>query len=341
MIHHRLRAAVLVATAVCLLASATGTEAATKRTIALGISMDNATGQVDTSWPAVVKVKNLSGSYPKLWSIWRIWKGPTSRFPTATNSPFMANLKANHIVPVIVWQPTDADRSSAYRLANVASGKFDPYITTFANAAKAYGSTVILRFAQEMNGPWNPWGVGHFDNTGPIYIKAWKHVHKIFKNVGATNVKFLWSPYQPCGAGIGCVPYSTVFPGDKNVDYIGYSSFNWVTPTNPGDPVRPWTDMVTVMKTGYKKLVALSAKPIIVAELASNRKGGDQAAWIAQGYPAAFKKYPQIAAIMYFDIDMTKLNPEDPSQPNWTFTPASWSAYKQLLSQKHFRGAIN
>ncbi len=367
---HRLRAVLLVVAAVGLLVSATGADVAasshpgaaaqpsvaaanqkhkkTVRQVALGVSMDNATGKADTNWASVLGVKNQSGRYPALWSIWRVWNGPSSRFPTATNPTFMANLKLNHIVPVIVWQPTNPTAanpggpSDPGRLQNVVDGTFDQYITTFANAAKAYGSTVVLRFAQEMNGPWNPWGVGHFDNTGPIYIQAWKHVRKIFQTVGATNVKFLWSPYQPCGPGIGCVPYSTVFPGDKFVDYIGYSSFNWFTATTPGQSIRPWTDMVTVMKTGYKKLVALSHKPIIVAELACNRnpKGGDQAAWITKGYPAAYTLYPQIVAILYFDIDMTKINPEDPSQPNWTLTAPSWSAYKTLLTQKHFRGVI-
>jgi hypothetical protein len=344
MTSHRLRAVVLVVAALCVLATATGADAKSTRKIALGVSELNAAGTTDTQWSAVQNVKTQSGQYPAMWSIWRVWKGPSSPFPTKTNPTFMANLKANHVVPVIVWQPTDPERTSAYRLANVAAGKFDNYITTFANAAKAYGSTVILRYAQEMNGPWNPWGVGHFDNTGPIYIKAWKHVRKIFTNVGATNVKFLWSPYQPCGPNIGCVPYSTVFPGDKYVDYIGYSSFNWYTPINPGKPVRPWTNMVSVMKTGYKKLVALSSKPIIVAELASNRTaptGYSQASWVTKGYPAAYTAYPQIVGILYFNIDMTKISPDDPSQPNWTFTSATWSAYRTLLTQKHFRGVIN
>jgi beta-mannanase len=338
-----LRAAVPALLALGLLMSSASVEAGSRK-IALGMSMDPMTK--DTSWAAVQSVKTNTGRYPALWSVWSTWgtRGAAARFPTKTDPAFMNNLKTNHIVPMIVWQPSnpavqpDAAKDPA-RLKNVIAGKYDAYIKQWAKDAKAYGSTVILRFAQEMNGSWNPWGVGYYDNDGTTYINAWKHVWTLFHTAGATNVKFLWSPYQPCGTAIGCVPYSSVFPGDKYVSYIGYSSFNWATPPSEGKPKRPWSNMVTVMKTGYKKLVALSNKPIIVAELASNRKGGDQAQWISNGYPAAFLAYPHITAIVYFDINMT--DPNDVSQPNWVLTTDAWAAYKKIGSQKHFRGVIS
>jgi Glycosyl hydrolase family 26 len=317
----------------------------TPRTVAVGVSMDPS-GK-DTSWASVQQVKTKTGRYPALWSIWSTWGtlDAAARFPTKTDPTFMADLKTNHIVPMVVWQPSNpkspvecGPHDPAHNVY-VTQGKFDAYIKQWAKDAKAYGSRVILRLAQEMNGSWNPWGDGACGNTGTSFINMWHHVYNIFKSVGATNVKFLWSPFQPCGHTIGCVPYSDVFPGNSYVDYIGYSTFNWYTPPAKGAPRRPWTDMATVMQVGYKKLVQLSSKPIIVAELASNRQGGDQAKWISQGYPAAYSAYPHIVAIVYFDINMT--DSTDPSQPNWTFTADAWNAYRTVVNLKHFKGTIN
>jgi len=320
------------------------------RKIALGLSMDPNTS--DTDWPTVQTMKDTTGRYPALWSIWSTWGDRATRnFPGTGTYPnknadkaFMAHLKANHITPVIVWQPTDAAQSGKYRNQQVIAGKFDPYIHQWAKAAKAYGSPIVLRFAQEMNGAWNPWGPGVFiGNTSSSYIKMWKHVYKIFRGAGgegATNVKFLWSPFQPCGDA-DCVPYSDVWVGDKFVDYIGFSSFNWLTRPKPGEPVRPWRSMVDAYKTDYKKITALSHKPIIVAESASNRVSSGsntQAQWIKDGYPAAYKAYPQIAAILYFNINMKGSG--DPQQANWMFTPAAVQAYSALLTNKHFRGTL-
>jgi len=303
------------------------------RKIALGLSMDP--NKYDTSTAQIEKMKTKTGRYPALWSVWSTWGDPnTKAFPL--KGTFGAYMKAHpNITPVIVWQPADPNdgNNPKYRLKNINAGKFNTYIRSWATAAKAYGGPIILRFAQEMNGSWNPWGPMHLDNTAADYIKMWKNVYKIFKGsggVGATNVKFLWSPYQPCGSA-DCVPYSSVWVGDNVVDYIGYSSFNWFTEG------RPWTSMVNAYKTAYKKITALSHKPIIVAESASNRVGGDQAAWITNGYPAAYAAYPQIAGIMYFDINMT---PQDSKQPNWMFTTAAIAAYKQVLTGKHFHGTL-
>jgi hypothetical protein len=312
--------------------------AESKRRIALGMSMDP--NRFDTSSASIEGIKTKTGRYPALWSVWSTWGDDnTSLFPL--RGTFKTYLLAHpNITPVIVWQPTDGGSppSPAYRNTQVIAGKFDGYITKWAKAAKAYGRPIILRFAQEANGSWNPWGPGAFTNTAETYIKMWKHVYKIFHkaDVAATNVKFLWSPYQPCGSA-DCVPYSAIWVGDKFADYIGYSSFNWHTKDGSGH-MRPCISMVAAYKTAYKKITALSHKPIIVAESASNRVGCDQAAWIANGYPAAYTAYPQIAAIMYFDIDMTKSG--DPQQANWTLTKDAFAAYKQVLTSKHFQGTL-
>ncbi len=92
-------------------------------------------------------------------------------------------------VPLIYWAPVDpADPGSPdWTYNTILNGDHDAYITQFAQDAKAYGGRVLLRFAHEMDGDWFPWGIGRFDNTKANFILAWRHVHDIFRSVGATQ----------------------------------------------------------------------------------------------------------------------------------------------------------
>ena len=53
-------------------------------------------------------------------------------------------------------------------MAAVASGRYDAYLRSYANAVRAYGHPIVIGFAAEMNGDWDPWGgpqyaCGHLD----------------------------------------------------------------------------------------------------------------------------------------------------------------------------------
>ena len=86
-------------------------------------------------------------------------------------------------IPEITWEPWDTTKplgasQPRYSLRNIADGKFDSYIRTWARTLAAYGGEVQLRFAQEMNGDWYPWGRGTNGNTPAEFVKAWRHVHE-------------------------------------------------------------------------------------------------------------------------------------------------------------------
>jgi beta-mannanase len=46
----------------------------------------------------------------------------------------------------------------------------------------------------KMNGDWLPWSEGVNGNRARQYVMAWRRVHQIFRNVGATNVARVWRP---------------------------------------------------------------------------------------------------------------------------------------------------
>jgi mannan endo-1,4-beta-mannosidase len=304
-------------------AASTGPQATVPppRKLALGVSM-----LADRSILAVNAFTTSVGKTPAIWSIWSDWRGTNSAFP---NTTFLNQLLNRKTVPMIFWQPTDQNNRNSpdftYKL--IVAGKWDTYIRSWATAARTWGHRVIIRFAHEMDDKWFPWGIGNFDNTAANFVAAWRHVWTIFKGVGgvgATNVRFLWSPMNPCA----CRPQ--IYPGDAYVDYVGFTSFNWGLPS-------AWQSMLDGLRARTVSLGKLTHKPVIIAELGSNSKGGNKPYWITNGYPAVYTALPSIKAIVYFNVDMRSAG-----QPDWRLTtPAgALTAYKGVAAKWQFTGRI-
>ena len=292
------------------------------RRVALGVSM-TAVGGLATAQAFTASV----GRAPAIWSIWNDWGGPNNAFPDAG---LLDGLRAQGSVPMIIWQPVDSAHlnNPSYRYSRIASGAFDKYIRQWARDAKAWGGTVILRFAPEMDGYWFPWGMGRFTNTPARFVAAWRHIYNIFRGrhgVGARNVKFLWSPLRPCTCK------KSLFPGNRYVDYVGMSAYNWPTRT------RPKMSMLQAYTKKAHQLMKLSKKPIIVAETGTTGRGKDRATWIRNGYPAVYKALPRIKAIVYFNMDV-----RSDGQPDWRLTEAAGTlaAYRKIVADKRFQGSV-
>ncbi len=307
-------------------AAAPAAAAEPTRKISLGVSMKaGLTASQGDDLAAVDAFTNSVGRAPAIWSIWSDWGGANGPFPSTA---LLNGLKQRGVAPMIMWQPTGPGyEDGQYKLAKIIKGKHDAYIRQYAQAAKAWGGKVLLRFAHEMNGYWFPWGIDQFNNTPAKFKKAWQHVWSIFDTVGAKNVKFVWSPMKPCNY---CASYSSVYPGDKYVKFASFSAFNW------GAPQR-WKSMLEVFTPAMNALAQVTSKKVIVGETASYRDDGDKAAWIRDGYPAVYKAFPKLKGIVYFNLDMRFAN-----QPNWLLTdPAgALDAYAVILSKAKFQGAI-
>src|SRR4051794_12728419 len=216
----------LIAALTCALSVATPSLAA-RSPIALGIS--------EPAWQSMDTVdgyKDAVGRYPAIWSVWSDWgdTGPNGNasFPTQV----IAGLKQRGITPQVYWEPLDPSNQfdcAHWALANIIHGDHDDYIRQWAQDAKAANTTIILRFAHEMNGYWYPWGTGNgggvCHNTTAQFRAAWIHVWKIFRGtggVGATKVKFEYSI-------INTKQVVADYPGNKYVDYLGFTALDWST----------------------------------------------------------------------------------------------------------------
>jgi hypothetical protein len=335
-----------VLTAIALSAPASGGERgaraetkavrSTMRTVALGVSMWSGRdlAQLDDF------TASIAGRKPASWTIWSPWGDPEMGvFPTAAAT----GARARGAVPMIWWEPytpSDPTDTTYSRLKNIADGKHDAYIRRYARDAKAFKGRILLRLIPQANSDHFPWAWDYSatdDNTISTFRSAWRRVVKIFRNVGASNVKFVWSIATQRCAG-DCLSRPLGYPGDSYVDYLGFTWENWGD-AQPSSviPSKPWTPMVDGFRPIVKSLSSVSNKRIMAAAMASGPHGGDKAAWIRNGYPAVYRELPKIVAIMWLNMN---LSGAPHYHRDWSLSGASLQAYADIAAMPEFRGTI-
>ena len=118
-------------------------------------------------------------------------------------------------LPLDSWGPAGAS------LADLASGRDDAYLTSFADQVRDYGGQIALTVGHEMNAPWSSWW-GHGPAGAPEFVRAWQRIHGIFKQEGAGNVIWVWTVNIEAGGAVWPGPY---YPGDEYVDWIGVDGY--------------------------------------------------------------------------------------------------------------------
>lgn len=213
--------------------------------------------------------------------------------------------------PLLTWMTVDQTArrpAPGYSDSEIASGSREGYIRACATALAALGAPVFLRLDHEMNGMWSPWAPGRrvtrqASNTASGYVAMWRRVWRLFRDEGATNVVWVWSPNVSYR---GAPPLAPLYPGDEHVDVLGMDGYNssparWITPSALFGPT-------------YEQLVAIdAAKPVLIAETGSIAAGRlphqSRAAWIEQ-LPAALAAMPRIGCVVWSDARQYRLDGE-------------------------------
>jgi hypothetical protein len=213
----------------------------------------------------------------------------------------MDDIRESGAIPFFSWAsqstPAMLDQPQ-FQLADVIAGAHDDYIRSFAEEARDWGHPFFLRFNWEMNGDWFAWHEGVNGNQPGEAVAAWRHVHDIFTEVGATNAAWVWCPnVDPTGS---LKDLRSLYPGDRYVDWTGLDGYNWGT-----NPVRPdrWRGFDELFHSTYSLITESIApgKPLVIAEIGSTEQGGSKAAWIEQALGAVAAGYPQVRALMWFE----------------------------------------
>lgn len=310
-------------------AAALDAGAASSEPVALGARVTD----VPANPAALDEFSGMVGAQPAVvmwfqsWSLRQAEPGDTNRFDPAQ----MDAVASRGAMPMITWQPWDPNLGSdqpEYRLKAIARGKHDAYVRQWARDAKAWGKPFYLRFAHEMNGTWYPWSPGANGKKGGPYVAAWKRVHGIFEQEGATNARWVWSPYVACGS---CVPYDKVYPGDAYVDWVALDGYNWGTSQGG----TRWQSMAEVFGPSYDKVRSLApGKPFMIAEVSSAEAGGDKAGWIRTAFSETIPaRLPATRAVIWFhrnkDVDW-RVNSSE----------ASLAAYREVAASPSYAGRL-
>jgi hypothetical protein len=228
----------------------------------------------------------------------------------------------NGRIPLVTWEPTEG-------IGAIGSGAQDALIATQAQRLRDLGKPVFLRFGHEMNGNWYAWDGTHNNDAGTTngpakYIRAWRHVHDLFDRQGAANVAWVWAPNHESVPAAAWNHWSSYYPGDTYVDWVGIDGYNW------GRNADGWRTFENLQQDVYQAYAA--RKPIMIAETASAEVGGDKATWIADMVGALKTRLPSVAAVVWFD---------QKKETDWRFdsSPSALSAFRTAAADAYLNPA--
>ena len=172
----------------------------------LGVYADG----VPMSYAGVTAFTTATGVRPRLVVYYSGWLEPF-------RASFATTAAKHGAVPLVQIDPTDIS------LAAIASGQYDAYLTSYAQAVRAYREPVILSFGHEMNGTWYSWGYRH---TSPAtFVAAWRHIVNLFRAHGVRNVTWLWT-VNIIKTKNGQIPNPAPWwPGRSYVTWVGIDAY--------------------------------------------------------------------------------------------------------------------
>ena len=197
--------------------------------------------------------------------------------------------KNNGSTLVVTWM------ANGYNAQELVNGKADNYIRDYAKGVKGFGDEIWLRPLHEANGDWYDWGVGKSGagNTDANVAEAFRHIVKIFKEEGVTNVKWVWTT-NASNQGSGTTLTGN-YPGDEYVDYISIDGYNW----GKCQSWSSWQTFSQVFKKAYNALANID-KPLFIAEISSSELGGNKAEWITDMFEHFATDFSRVFAVMWF-----------------------------------------
>jgi mannan endo-1,4-beta-mannosidase len=256
-----------------------------------------------TTHPALIdRYARRTGRPPAILLYYRTWRAGDS-FDRRT----LRAVTRRGAVPMVTWEPWRSP------LGAIAAGRYDGYLRASARSARRWGRTILVRFAHEMNGDWYSWGAA--TNRPDAYVRAWRHVVRVFRRAHARNVRWVWAPNVDYG---GLRLMRRLYPGDRWVDWVALSGFSWGGPWE-------WESARRIFRRSYLAIERFTRKPFMIAETAAGEVGGDKAAWIERTFGRDLRRLHRVRAVVWFN-----------GREQW----AEWDVDSTRASLHAFRAAV-
>ena len=177
---------------------------------------------------------------------------------------WMTWVHSRNAVPMVDLAPP-----SAATLAQIAAGKQDGYLRAWAARMRQWGldnadanglpATILFRLFPEMNGGWESYSPRTRGQTVAQFRSAWVHVVNLFRNLGVSNVKWVWNPDRIFS---GSTSVKSLWPGAAYVDWVAWDGYNWADKAH-GTHKSPYE----LMHDSVVTVRAFTSKPMFIAEL--------------------------------------------------------------------------
>jgi mannan endo-1,4-beta-mannosidase len=205
------------------------------------------------SYAGVTAFANATGAHPDLAMCYSGWFVP---FPAR----FAASAADNGAAPLIQMDP------DGISLAAITSGRYDGYLSAYAEAVRAYRHPVIIGFGHEMNGGWYSWG---YRKAKPaMFVAAWRHVVTLFRVLGAHNATWLWTVNIINNTQAGKIPDPAPWwPGDAYVTWVGIDGYY----------LKPNWQFAPLFGPTIAAVRKLTGKPVLIGETGATPGAGQPA----------------------------------------------------------------
>jgi mannan endo-1,4-beta-mannosidase len=249
-----------------------------------------------TSYAGAMAFAESTRVTPNLISYYSGWLEPFQ-------AGFAKTVGARGGIPLVQIDPTDIN------LTAIATGQYDSYLITYAEAVRDYRRPVILSFGHEMNGYWYTWGYRHSSATA--FVAAWRHIVEIFRAAGARNVTWLWT-VNTIHTSHGVPAPGPWWPGASYVTWVGVDGYYYNASTTFDSLFGPTIAAVRM----------LTKDPILIAETAA-APAANQAQKIANLFAAVHIN--GLLGFVWFD---------SPHIEDWQISsPAAVSAFRRAAKE--------
>jgi hypothetical protein len=304
-----------------------------------GVSVAGAPGTLSGVVPSKSGVANVTtetGKQPNLLMFYEAWNGNASSGTPNLDVNGINNACNAGLEPMLTWESWNTsaristNSGAAYtqplfKMSRIVAGDYDTYIKKTAQDVAALNCPIMLRFDQEQNGYWYPWGLDNTTEngtnttaTGAEYIKMWDHVWNIFNAAGANkNTIWTWSPnWQPTVHPRLPVMQAS-WPGASKVDLIAIDSYYSATGDTFAKIFNPTISQIDAFASSVPRIVGETGvgdfrdKPAMISDLLTS-----------------VLRRPRFIGVVYFDQHKST-------------DRSYWPFQETTASQKAFNAGIN
>jgi cell division protein FtsB len=229
----------------------------------------------------------------------------------------------------ITWEPWYFSNPKAVKMSDIAAGKWDKYIDSWANGARSFGGELHIRFAHEFNGNWYPWSVPANRKNAALYVKAYRRVHDRFTRAGADNVRWIWCLNAESVPNASWNDPMRAYPGSDYVDIVSIDGYNF----GKALPNSRWQSFTEIYATPYAKVLrhpSARRKPLMIGEIGCATVGGNKAAWMADMDKQLRGPFRKISGVVWF---------EAAKEADWRMvsSPDSLRMARAIWRKEHYR----